>query len=49
MTRRMIKELDEFLLTRIQFPHIKPVKRQRIETLINEETLLLTKYMRNEY
>ena len=34
--------------TKIEVPLIRYGKRQRIETLINEETLLLAKYLRKE-
>ncbi|MFC1804002.1 CRISPR-associated endonuclease Cas1 [Thermoproteota archaeon] len=47
-TKRMMKELEEYLNTMVEVPLIRHGKRQRIETLINEEALLLAKYIRNE-
>jgi CRISPR-associated protein Cas1 len=47
-TKRMMKELQEYLDSKIEVPLIRHGKRQRIETLINEEILLLAKYIRNE-
>lgn len=48
MTRRMMRELDEFLLMRVEIPAMRHGKNQAIETLIHEETLLLAKYLRDE-
>jgi len=42
----LIKELD-FFETTVDVPRIKVGKKQTIETWINEETLLLAKYLRN--
>jgi hypothetical protein len=47
-TKEMMRELNEYFDTKIELPLIRHGKRQRIETLINEETLLLAKYIRNE-
>ena len=47
-TREMMRELNDYFDTKIEVPLIRYGKRQRIETLINEETLLLAKYIRNE-
>ena len=47
-TRRLMKELESFFESRIEIPLIRHGKRQRIETLINEEALLLAKYLRGE-
>jgi len=44
----MMKELQEYFESMVEIPLIRHGKRQRIETLINEETLLLAKYLRNE-
>lgn len=44
----MMKKLDEFFLSRVEIPAMRHGKRQAIETLINEEALLLAKYLRNE-
>jgi len=47
-TRRMMKELDGYFESKIDIPLLRHGKRQRIETLINEEALLLAKFLRNE-
>ena len=47
-TRGMMKELKGFFESRIEIPLIRHGKKQRIETLINEEALLLAKYLRSE-
>jgi hypothetical protein len=44
----MMKNLNDYFDTKIDLPLIRHGKRQRIETLINEEALLLAKYIRNE-
>ncbi|MFC1803590.1 hypothetical protein ACFL0D_06455 [Thermoproteota archaeon] len=46
--RQMMKELEKYLNSMIKVPLIRHGKRQRIETLINEEALLLAKFLRNE-
>jgi len=47
-TRRMMKELQEYFESKVDIPLIRHGKRQRIETLIIEEALLLAKYLRYE-
>ena len=47
-TRKLIKSLEIFLKSEIEIPRIRHGKRQNIETLINEEALLLSKYLRKE-
>jgi len=47
-TREMMRELADYFDIKIELPLIRHGKRQRIETLINEEALLLAKYLRNE-
>ena len=47
-TRRMMKELNRYFESKVDVPLIRHGKRQRIETLINEEALLLAKYIRDE-
>jgi len=47
-TRRMMRELQDYFESKVDIPLIRHGKRQRIETLINEEALLLAKYLRNE-
>jgi len=48
LTRRMMKELDEFFQSRVEIPAMRHGKSQAVETLICEEALLLAKYLRNE-
>jgi CRISPR-associated protein Cas1 len=47
-TKYMMRELNDYFDTKIKLPLIRFGKRQRIETLINEEALLLAKYIRKE-
>lgn len=44
----MMKELNEYFESKVDIPLMRHGKRQRIETLINEEALLLAKYLRDE-
>jgi CRISPR/Cas system-associated endonuclease Cas1 len=48
MTDEFIKRLDAYFESEVEVPRIKVGKRQEIETLINEEALLLGKYLRDE-
>jgi len=47
-TREMLKKLYDYFESMVDIPRIKHGKRQSIETLINEESLLLAKYIRDE-
>ena len=47
-TRRMMGELERYFELKVDIPLIRHGKRQRVETLINEEALLLAKYLRDE-
>ena len=47
-TRDMMKQLYDYLESMVDIPRIKYGKRQSIEILINEECLLLAKYIRDE-
>jgi len=47
-TRRRMKEFDEYLGSKVEIPLVRHGNRQRIETLINEQVLLLAKYLRCE-
>jgi hypothetical protein len=47
-TREMLRELNDYFDTKIELPRIRSGKRQRIETLINEDSLLIAKYFRDE-
>jgi hypothetical protein len=44
----MMRELEGFFESKVEIPLIRHGKKQRIETLINEEALLLAKYLRYE-
>jgi len=43
-----MKELQDYFESKVEMPLIRHESRQRIETLINEEVLLLAKYLRDE-
>ena len=43
-----MKQLDSSFESTVEVPRIKVGKKQTIETLINEEGLLFSKYLRNE-
>ena len=47
-TTRMMRELENLFESKIEIPLIRYGKKQKIETLINEEALLLAKYLRDE-
>jgi CRISPR-associated endonuclease Cas1 len=47
-TRELEKGLDELFEKMIKVPRIKHGSRQSLGTLINEEAMLLAKYLRNE-
>lgn len=47
-TREMMKQLYGLFESRVEVPRIRVGKRQTIETLISEETLLLAKFLRSE-
>jgi len=47
-TRHLMKQLDAFFETTVEVPRIRIGGRQTIETLINEEALLLAKFLRDE-
>jgi hypothetical protein len=44
----MIKELERYSESKVEIPLIWHGKKQSIVTLINEESLLLTKFLSNE-
>jgi hypothetical protein len=44
----MKKEFERYFESRVDIPLIRHGKRQRIGTLINEEVLLIAKYLRGE-
>jgi hypothetical protein len=47
-TRDLMKQLDKFFESYIEIPRMKVGKKQTVETLINEEALLLAKFLRDE-
>lgn len=47
-TKDFISKLNNYFETVVEIPRIKVGERQTIETLINEEALLIAKYFRNE-
>jgi CRISPR-associated protein Cas1 len=47
-TKHMMRELNDYFDTKIELPRLRSGKRQIIETLINEDALLLAKYLRKE-
>lgn len=48
LTHNLMRSLNEFFKTKVEIPRIRMGKSQEIETLINEEALLLAMYLRNE-
>ena len=44
----MMKQLHALFESKVEVPRIKVGRRQTIETLINEEALLLAKFLREE-
>jgi len=47
-TKRMMRKLERFFESKVEIPLIRHGKKQRIETLINEEAQLLSSFLRNE-
>ena len=47
-TRQLMKKLNGYFEDKVEVPRIMVGKRQTIETLINEEALLLGKFLREE-
>jgi CRISPR/Cas system-associated endonuclease Cas1 len=48
MEKAFTAKLDALFQSIVEIPRLKVGKRQEVETLINEEALLLAKYLRNE-
>jgi len=48
MTNDFMIRLNAYFESKVEIPRIKVGKRQQIETLINEDALLLAKYIRDE-
>jgi CRISPR-associated protein Cas1 len=47
-TGELTKQLNQYFESQVVIPRIKRGQKQEIETLINEEALLLAQYLRNE-
>jgi len=47
-TRDLMKRLHRYFECEVEVPRIKVGRKQSIDTLINEEALLLAKFLRNE-
>jgi len=47
-TRDLMKKINKFFESIVTIPRMQVGKRQTLETLINEESSLFTKYLRNE-
>ena len=48
LTNELMRELNAYLESKVEVPRIRHGSKQTLETLINEEALLLAKYLRNE-
>ncbi len=48
LAKDMMKRLNSFFESTIAIPRVRHGNRQTVETLINEEALLLAEYLRNE-
>jgi len=47
-TKELISKLNRYFKNKVQIPRMRHGKKCELETLINEETFLLAKYLRNE-
>jgi CRISPR-associated protein Cas1 len=47
-TRDLMRQLNKFFESYINIPRMRVGKKQTFETLVNEEALLLAKYLRDE-
>lgn len=48
LTNKLITRLNTYFETKVEIPRIKVGNQQKLETLIDEEALLLAKYLRDE-
>jgi len=48
LTNELMRSLNAYLESKVEVPRIRHGSKQTLETLINEEALLLAKYLRNE-
>ena len=47
-TRDLTRKLNEFFESTVEIPRIRVGKQQTVETLINEEAMLMAKHLRDE-
>jgi CRISPR/Cas system-associated endonuclease Cas1 len=47
-TKELTSKLNSYFKKKVQIPRIRHGKKCELETLVNEEALLLAKYLRNE-
>jgi len=47
-SKKLMRQLNQFFETEVNIPRIMHGNKQTLETLINEEALLLGMYLRNE-
>ena len=47
-SKAFIKELNAYFTSKVNVPRIRMGRKQKIETLINEEALLFARYLREE-
>jgi len=47
-SKKLMRRLNQFFESEVEIPRIRHGKKQTFETLINEESLLLAKFLRNE-
>jgi hypothetical protein len=48
LTKELMRDFYAYLEGKVEVPRIRHGSKQTLETLINEEALLLAKYLRNE-
>jgi len=48
LTNELMRDFYAYLEGKVEVPRIRHGTKQTLETLINEEALLLAKYLRNE-
>jgi hypothetical protein len=47
-SKNLMRQLSQLFGSEVEIPRIRHGKKQTLETLINEEALLLAKYLRGE-
>jgi hypothetical protein len=48
LAKDMMRKLNSFVESTIEIPRVRHGNKQTVETLINEETMLFAKYLRDE-